>query len=119
MYVDGCRAKSFEETINFVVPVTFVNTAPRDYSSVLKDVRLSFTLGKDRIFDSESYVKVGTSDKDKSGVVECDAEAERKAGTFIEETGAVPAEVIAGGTSYVRYMSFVPSIPVCDRGGDD
>ena len=120
VFLDACRAGAYGETVNFAVPITVVNSAPKDYSSVLGDIRLSFVLGKKSYsFDSESYVNVGTSTAEKSGVVECDAPQEKKAGTFIEELGAVPAEVISGGTSYVRYVSFVPSLPVCDKGGDD
>lgn len=115
LFVDACHARSYGEIINLVAPITVINKAKSDYSTVLRDVRIGFALGKKYTYDSEAYVSIGSSTLNKQGVVGCDQN--RHLGYFIEELESVPIEVIAGGQSYTHLMMFVPSIPPCPDGG--
>jgi hypothetical protein len=99
------------------MPITITNNSPKDYSSILRDIEIQFSLGSSYVYDTEAYVNYGSSTSDKYGLVGCDED--RELIFYIEEVRSVPTEVVRGGDSYVEYLLFVPKIPPCIDGGEN
>ena len=118
LFQHNCLTTDRESYLAIVVPITLLNRAKSEYSSILQDVQIQFSLDKKYTYDSESYVNVGWSQpKDnKSGFVACN-EDERLI-WFIEDVQTVPIEIISGGESFAQHILFVPYEPTCEKGGE-
>ena len=102
--------------VNIIVPIAIYNKSAPKYSSIISDIRISFSADRSYTYDSESYVTLGNATKEKVGKVGCPKELSNLI-YFYEHESQVPTEVVKGGGALVKNVFFAPLIPKCTNGG--
>ncbi|MEP5730853.1 MAG: hypothetical protein ABJL67_15960 [Sulfitobacter sp.] len=118
-YKDYCEHQR-HPTVAFVVRVSVINSAPKDYASVLHDFRLRFNdgSGDGKIYEfyAEKFAQFGDATDAKKGRVGCENEEYDDAIYYVETSSFTNDVLVEGSSLFSSELLFLPFVPPCENG---